>query len=164
MKNSTIMQERTLQISYHTCQLDELNEADRKVVEAAREATFTSYAPYSNFHVGAAVRLDNGEVLSGSNQENAAFGAGTCAERTTMFYANAHYPESPIKTIAIAARGTNGEFTEAPISPCGVCRQALIEAQTRAKQPVRALLFGQREVLIVDSISDMLPFQFDEIV
>ncbi len=109
------------------------------------------------------MRLTNGEVLSGSNQENAAFSAGTCAERCTMFYANAKFPDEAITTIAIAARSTNGDFTGAPISPCGVCRQALIEAQTRAKDKLRVIMYGKREVYIVESISDLLPFQFDEI-
>ena len=158
------MENRKLEISYKACQLDELAESDRELVEAAREATFTSYAPYSHFSVGAAVRLTNGVIVRGSNQENAAFGAGTCAERCTMFYANAQYADESIRTIAIAARGTNGEFTQAPISPCGVCRQALIEAQMRGGERLRVLMYGQRETYVIDSISDMLPFQFDEIV
>ena len=158
------MENKTLTIAYQVATLDELNEADRALVEAARQATYTSYAPYSHFHVGAAVRMSNNEILQGSNQENAAFGAGTCAERTTLFYAHAHLPEESVAEIAIAARGTNGEFTESAIAPCGICRQALLEAQVRAGSPVRALLYGQREILIVNSISDLLPFQFDEIV
>ena len=145
------MEKRTLTIQYEACALEELCEQDRQLVEAARRATYTSYAPYSHFCVGAAVRLENGEIVSGSNQENAAFSAGTCADK-------------PICTIAIAARGTDGGFTQSPISPCGVCRQALIEAQMRAKAPIRVLLYGQRETLVLDSISRLLPFQFDEIV
>ncbi len=158
------MEKRTLTIQYEARTFDELCEQDRELVETARKATYTSYAPYSHFSVGAAVRLSNGEIVSGSNQENAAFGAGTCAERCTMFYANAKYPDEPIRSIAIAARGTDGDFTLSPISPCGVCRQALIEAQTRAKGSIRVLLYGQREILVLDSISCLLPFQFDEIV
>lgn len=158
------MENKILKIAYSSYALDELPAEDRALVEAARSATYTSYAPYSHFSVGAAVRLDNGEIVSGSNQENAAFSAGTCAERCTMFYANARYPDSPIRAIAIAARGTDGSFTSAPISPCGVCRQALIEAQTRAGAPIRVWLYGEREALCLDSISDLLPFQFDEIV
>ena len=158
------MEKRTLTIQYEAFGFDELSEQDRELVEAARKATYTSYAPYSHFCVGAAVRLNTGEIVSGSNQENAAFGAGTCAERCTMFYANAKHPDEPIRTIAIAARGTDGEFTLSPISPCGVCRQALIEAQKRAQQPIRVLLYGRRETLLLDSISCLLPFQFDEIV
>lgn len=158
------MEAKTITINYTSFQLSELAEDDLALVEAAKKATYTSYAPYSNFSVGAAVRLTNGVIVSGSNQENAAFSAGTCAERCTMFYANAQYPDAPIIAIAIAARGTSGEFTNSPISPCGVCRQALIEAQVRAKQSLRVLLFGQREVLAFDSITDLLPYQFDEIV
>ena len=158
------MENKTLTIAYNTASFDELNDSDKLLVESAREATYTSYAPYSNFHVGAAVRMSNNEIFKGSNQENAAFGAGTCAERTTMFYANAHLPEESITEIAIAARGTNGDFTESAIAPCGICRQALLEAQIRAQKPIRALLYGKREIIIVDSISDLLPFQFDEIV
>lgn len=158
------METKSITINYTSFQLSELVEDDLALVEAAKKATYTSYAPYSNFSVGAAVRLTNGVIVSGSNQENAAFSAGTCAERCTMFYANAQYPDAPITTIAVAARGTNGEFTNSPISPCGVCCQALVEAQVRAKQPLRVLLFGQREVLVFDSITDLLPYQFDEIV
>lgn len=158
------MENRKIEILYKACQLDELDLSDRELVEAARKATYTSYAPYSHFSVGAAVRLTNGIIVQGSNQENAAFGAGTCAERCTMFYANAQYADEPIQTIAIAARGTNGDFTQAPISPCGVCRQALIEAQQRSGDKLRVLMYGQREIYVIDSISDMLPFQFDEII
>ncbi len=157
------MTKRELTTTYIACSEDELAAADRDLVDAAKKATYTSYSPYSRFSVGAAVRLTNGEVLSGSNQENAAFSAGTCAERCTMFYANAKFPDEAITTIAIAARSTNGDFTGAPISPCGVCRQALIEAQTRAKDKLRVIMYGKREVYIVESISDLLPFQFDEI-
>ncbi len=158
------MENKTIQINYKSCAMSELSKEDADLVAAAQKATYTSYAPYSNFSVGAAVKLSNGMIMAGSNQENAAFGAGTCAERCTMFYANAAYPDASICTIAIAARGTDGEFTQCPISPCGVCRQALIEAQTRAKHSLRVLLYGQREVLVLNSISDLLPFQFDEIV
>ncbi len=157
------MTTRELKTTYTACSEDELAPADRELVDAAKKATYTSYAPYSRFSVGAAVRLTNGELLAGSNQENAAFSAGTCAERCTMFYANAKFPDEAITTIAIAARGTNGEFTALPISPCGVCRQALIEAQTRAKGKLRVIMYGRREVYVVGSISDLLPFQFDEI-
>lgn len=158
------MENRKIEILYKACQLDELDSSDRELVEAARKATYTSYAPYSHFSVGAAVRLTNGIIVQGSNQENAAFGAGTCAERCTMFYANAQYADESIQTIAIAARGTNGDFTQVPISPCGVCRQALIEAQQRSRDKLRVLMYGQREIYVIDSISDMLPFQFDEII
>ena len=157
------MESKTIQIDYLSCLIDDLTAQDKELVLAAKEATYTIYSPYSNFSVGAAVRLSNGEIVRGSNQENAAFGAGTCAERCAMFYANAQYPQEHIRTIAIAARGVDGKFLNAPISPCGVCRQALVEAQARGKEPIRALLYGEREIYVLKSISDLIPFQFDEI-
>lgn len=158
------MENRTLQITYQSVTLDELNEVDRHLVEQARQATYTSYAPYSHFSVGAAVLLDNGEVVAGSNQENAAFGAGTCAERSALFYAQSHYPDQPVRAIAIAARGVDGQFTAVPISPCGICRQVLVEVQTRAQHPVRVILYGEDEIWSIASVSDLMPFQFDSIV
>lgn len=158
------MESKQITIDYRSCNPDELTPEEQQLIEKAKEATYTSYAPYSHFNVGAALLLDGGIIVQGSNQENAAFSAGTCAERCAMFYANAQHPDAPIRAIAIAARGTDGAFTNAPISPCGVCRQALIEAQTRAKAPIRVYLFGQRETLLINSISDLLPYQFDEIV
>lgn len=158
------MQKNTIQINYDVCTLDDLTAEERELVLAARKATYTSYAPYSNFKVGAAIRLSNGEVVCGSNQENAAFGAGTCAERCALFYAHAQWPEEKVCTIAVAARGVNDDFLEQPISPCGVCRQALIEAQTRAGHPVAALLVGKDTIFRVESVSHLLPFQFDAIV
>ena len=158
------MENRTLQITYQSVTLDELNEVDRHLVEQARQATYTSYAPYSHFSVGAAVLLDNGEVVAGSNQENAAFGAGTCAERSALFYAQSHYPDQPVRAIAIAARGVDGQFTAVPISPCGICRQVLVEVPTRAQHPVRVILYGENEIWSIASVSDLMPFQFDSIV
>lgn len=158
------MKHKTLTIAYEACAFDELSQADRELVEAARKATSTSYAPYSHFRVGAALRVAAGEIVCGSNQENAAFGAGTCAERCALFYAHARFPGSPVEAIAIAARGTDGEFLKTPISPCGICRQALIEAQKRAGKPVRVLLSSATEILVFASVSQLLPFQFDEVV
>ena len=114
---------------------DELNETDRNLVEQAKKATETSYAPYSKFNVGAAVLLENGETISGSNQENAAFPSGTCAERTTIFYASALFPGVRFCKLAIAAF-TDGEFIEEPISPCGACRQAILEYEKLGGQPI----------------------------
>ncbi len=152
-----------LTIKYHSASVEELTELDRDLVRKACDATYTSYAPYSGFHVGAAVRLDNGAVFAGSNQENAAFGAGTCAERCTLFHAHATHPDVGVETIAIAARGKDGDFTRRPVAPCGICRQALVEAQQRAGHPVRVLMYGREEVLAFGSVSSLLPFQFDEI-
>lgn len=139
---------------------NELNEADKKLVEMAKNATTTSYAPYSKFHVGAALLLDNGEIITGSNQENAAFPSGTCAERTTIFYASARYPGVKFRKLAIAAY-TNGEFVENPISPCGACRQAILEYEKR-EEPIEILLAGKNSVYKLQGIRALLPLCFDE--
>lgn len=139
-----------------------LSSEDLTLIEQAKAATQTSYAPYSNFCVGAALRLENGVVVCGSNQENAAYPAGSCAERTAMFYANAQYPDVPPVAIAVAARRASEEgFLNAPISPCGICRQALIEAETRYRQPIRVLLYGDDVIYELEKVSSLLPFQFD---
>lgn len=157
------MSTQTLTILYDAATLEALSPEDRELVEAARKATRTSYAPYSHFSVGAALRLNNGVIVSGSNQENAAFSAGTCAERCALFYAQATYPEARLKAIAVAARGTDGQYLPHPISPCGVCRQALMEARTLAGAPIRTLLYGDSGIYILDDVADLLPFAFSEI-
>ena len=140
---------------------DELNETDRNLVEQAKKATETSYAPYSKFNVGAAVLLENGETFSGSNQENAAFPSGTCAERTTIFYASARFPGVRFCKLAIAAF-TDGEFVEEPISPCGACRQAILEYEKLGGQPIEILLAGRNKVYKLQGIRSLLPLSFEE--
>lgn len=156
------MQQKQITIPYQILDFDELQSVDKSLVEAAREATFRSYAPYSKFSVGAAILLDNGEVISGSNQENAAFSSGTCAERSACFYAHAAHPGVPFRKIAIAARGTDGEFLATPISPCGACRQALLEYETLAGGPVEVLLASRDKVYHLPSVASTLPFAFTE--
>lgn len=134
----------------------------RNLVEKAREATARSYAPYSCFKVGAAILLENGEVVEGSNQENAAFPSGTCAERTACYYAHSRFPDSAFVAIAVAARGTDGNFQKIPVAPCGACRQALLEYEKLAGHPVRVLLVGDPEIYILPSVSSLLPFAFKE--
>ncbi len=141
---------------------DELSPADRRLVDAAREATERSYAPYSHFSVGAAILLDNGETVAGSNQENAAYPSGMCAERTACYYAHSRYPDARFVAVAIAARGTDGEWVAAPISPCGACRQALLEYETLARDNVRILLVGKNTIYIVPSVKSLLPLAFTE--
>lgn len=141
---------------------DELTQGDRDLVEAAREATTRSYAPYSHFHVGAAIRLDNGEIITGANQENVAYPSGTCAERTAAFYAHATYPDAVFRAIAIAARGTDGEFVADPVAPCGACRQALLEFETLAKDNVRVILVSAGRVFVLPSVRALLPLAFSE--
>lgn len=155
------MKKRLLEISYHSCKFEELTPEEKQLVEEARQATFRSYSPYSHFSVGASVLLANGVILSGSNQENAAYPSGLCAERTVLFYANSQYPNQPITMMAIAARSEKG-FTEIPITPCGACRQVLAETEKRFEQPIRILLYGETETIIIDGVKDLLPFLFDE--
>ncbi|MCI6068876.1 MAG: cytidine deaminase [Bacteroidales bacterium] len=153
----------TLVIHYvhHEFSEEALGKDNFNLAQQARQATFTAYSPYSHFCVGAAVLLDNGDTVCGSNQENAAFGAGTCAERTALFYAHAHQPDVPVAAIAIAARKEGEDFTLTPISPCGICRQALVEAETRAGHPIRVLLCGRNEVWEFATVKDILPFTFE---
>jgi cytidine deaminase len=155
------MKKRLLEISYHSCKFEELTPEEKQLVEEARQATYRSYSPYSRFSVGASVLLANGVILSGSNQENAAYPSGLCAERTVLFYANSQYPNQPITMMAIAARSEKG-FTEIPITPCGACRQVLAETERRFEQPIRILLYGETETIIIDGVKDLLPFLFDE--
>lgn len=144
------------------CQVSELTAEEQHLIELAIEATRRSYAPYSRFCVGAAVRLDNGVEVIGCNQENAAYPSGLCAERTALFSAGAQYPDVGVKILAIAARGTNGELQEEPISPCGSCRQVIIESETRAKHPIRILLYGRKYVYAIDGIRQLMPLSFSE--
>ena len=139
---------------------DELNKAEQDLMTSAMEATTRSYAPYSKFSVGAAALLANGIVVTGTNQENAAYPSGLCAERTTLFYANSQYPDQPVLTLAIAAR-TDKDFIDLPIPPCGACRQVILETEKRYKQPIRILLYGKKEIYEVKSICDLLPLSFD---
>jgi len=136
----------------------ELCEEEKKLIDLAKNASKGAYAPYSQFKVGSAVLLENGEIITGNNQENIAYPSGMCAERVALFYANAKFPDIKIKTIAIAAC-FDGEYTER-ISPCGSCRQVLQEAENRYKSPIRVLLYGRNEMYIVESAKDFLPLNF----
>ena len=140
----------------------ELDNADRALVEKARLATYRAYSPYSKFSVGAAIALDNGEVIEGANQENVAFPSGTCAERSACYYAHARFPEAKFLKIAIAARGTDGEFTAVPTAPCGACRQALVEYETLAGHDVPVMLAGRDSVYVVPSVKALLPLAFTD--
>jgi cytidine deaminase len=104
--------------------------------------------------------LENGVEVIGCNQENAAYPSGLCAERTALFAAGAQYPDVPVAVLAIAARGTDGELLEEPVAPCGSCRQVIIETETRAKRPIRILLFGHRCVYVIDGIRQLMPLMF----
>ena len=153
------MKQINININMCLCAMDELPEHEQQLVEAAKNATQNSYAKYSNFNVGAAIRLSDGSIIIGANQENASFPLGLCAERTAIFAAQAQHPELKIETLAIAARNANG-FMKAPISPCGACRQVILEIEDRYRQPVRILLYGTEGVLCIDSVKDLMPLAF----
>lgn len=149
------------QFIFKKCSFEELCKADQQLIEKAKEATYRSYSPYSRFNVGAAALLQNGIIVTGSNQENAAYPSGLCAERTTLFYANSQYPDQPVTTLAIAARDDKG-FLLQPIPPCGACRQVILETQNRFGNKLRILLYGKNMIYDIASINDLLPLSFDK--
>ena len=156
------MKEKEIVVRMAELSYDELSDRQRKLVDLARKATERSYAPYSNFHVGAAIELENGEIVTGANQENAAFPSGTCAERTAAFYAHATYPDARFKAIAIAAVGTDGKEIAEPVAPCGACRQSLLEFETLAKDNVEVILVGANAIYVLPSVRSTLPLAFSE--
>ncbi len=157
------MTKNILEITYEQYgSVEELSAADRELAEAAVQAIGGSYAPYSKFNVGAAVRMSDGTIVTGANQENAAYPSGLCAERTAMFYANAHYPDKAMTAIAIAA-SQNGILCEEPATPCGQCRQVMAEYQTKGGQPMSIILVGSKVVYKFDRVECVLPFIFDSL-
>lgn len=154
------MRNLSIEIPVKVYGYDELDAQDRMLIDKAKEMTLHSYAPFSHFSVGAAAQLGNGIVVTGSNQENAAFPSGLCAERTTLFYANSQYPNVPVLTLAIAARNGGGEFLASPVTPCGACRQVMAEVQKRNGKPLRVLLYGTEGTYCIDNIDYLLPLSF----
>ena len=153
------MKKVNLNIEIDELQLDELVPDEQELVKAAIEATQNSYAPYSMFNVGAAIRLHNGQVVRGANQENAAFPVSLCAERTAIFAAQAQHPEQSIDAIAIAAKNVNGLLTE-PVSPCGSCRQVMMQMEDRYQNSMTVLLYGTNRIYRLKSVKDLLPLYF----
>lgn len=148
-------------IPVQVCALDELPAPDRELVQAAKDATAGSYAPYSHFKVGAAIRMADGTIVTGANQENAAFSSGTCAERSACFSAGARFPGMDMDKIAIAA-WTSGDFQAKPISPCGACRQALLEYEHKQGHPMQVILYGRDECYLLPSVASTLPLCFTD--
>jgi cytidine deaminase len=152
------MKEIVLEITVKACSLAELPEESRELAQAALSAAGNAYAPYSKFHVGAAVRLENGVMITANNQENAAYPSGLCAERVALFYAGATYPGIAVRTLAIAAQ-TGGRQVDM-ITPCGACRQVLLETENRYGRPMDILLCGAEQVYIVSGAASLLPLSF----
>lgn len=141
---------------------EQLEPQDRELAQAAVEAISGSYAPYSKFNVGAAVRLEDGDIIKGANQENAAYPSGLCAERTALFYAGANRPDKAIIAIAIAA-GQNGIICASPATPCGACRQVMAQYQQKSGRPMNVILIGAQKIWKFEKIEDLLPLIFDSI-
>jgi len=146
-------------IVYEYSTIWDLPAVEQKLIIASREAALNSYAPYSKFHVGAAVLLDNDEIITGSNQENAAFTTGLCAEMVALFYANSLYKDVPVKAIAVTASDSHG-ITHEPVKPCGSCRQALLETEVRFGLPIRIILDGRNKIQVFHGVENLLPFAF----
>lgn len=130
-----------------------------RLVEAARASSDHAYSPYSGFRVGAALLLADGTVITGNNQENAAYPSGLCAERTALFYASANYPDTPVTAMAVSAANARGRVNE-PVKPCGSCRQVLLEMEARSGQPIKIILDGKSRILLFGGTDDLLPFSF----
>lgn len=156
------MRDLEITIPVRVMTYSELEQDARELVDAARAATAGSYSPYSHFKVGAAIRLSDGSVVTGANQENVAYPSGTCAERAACYWAGANAPHATFEMIAVAAVGTDNKPTPAPTAPCGACRQALLEYEMRAGHNVPVLLVGAEEIYCLPSVKSLLPLAFTE--
>ena len=157
------MEKKILTIPYEEyASIEELGEADRTLLEAAVDAMKGSYAPYSHFNVGAAVRLADGTVVKGANQENAAYPSGLCAERTAMFAASAQNPGVPFEAIAVVC-ARNGSLMLNPGSPCGACRQVMAQYERLAMKPLRIILGSGGPILVFEGVESIMPLIFNDL-
>ena len=155
------MKKKIIETKVEIYSFEELDSAEQSLINIAKDQVLKAYAPYSEFHVGAAIELENGEIFAGSNQENSAYPSGLCAERVAIFFANAQYPSIAVKTLAIAAY-TNGKFLEEPVTPCGSCRQVLLETEQRFEKEIKILLYGTNHVFKLDNVKQLLPLCFEK--
>ena len=157
------MEQKEIHITYSQFgSVEEMNAEDRELVSESIKAMGGAYAPYSHFHVGAAVRLSNGQIVRGANQENAAFPSGLCAERTAMFAASSKYPDKDMLSIAIAG-GVHGGLGSTPASPCGACRQVMAQYQTKSGKPMSIIMVADGKILKFEKVDDLLPMIFNNI-
>lgn len=154
------MSSKNIVIPIEELDLTDLPSADQELVEHAKAAAATAYAPYSHFRVGAALRLNSGRIVTGSNQENAAYPSGLCAERTALFYAGAKYPDDPVAKLVVVAMREDGKMANLA-APCGACRQVMLEVADRFKQPFPVILAGEKSAKIVSDCRNLLPINFD---
>ena len=142
--------------------IKDLSKNEAELLLAAQKMVKTAYAPYSEFHVGAAVLLENGKIVTGNNQENAAYPSGLCAERVAIFYAGAQYPNVAIKAVAVAVKSKSVVISE-PLSPCGGCRQVIAEYENKLGKPIRIIMSGEKgQIYIAQSIESLLPLMFSK--
>lgn len=158
------MKKEAFQFEYQVYDsIEELTEQDAWLLNEARDVTAAAYAPYSNFNVGAVAKLTNGEIVAGTNQENASYPVGICAERVLLASAASLYPNIAIDSMAISYNNNNGQSIH-PISPCGMCRQSLVEYEERVKQPIRLILSGlEGKVFIIEKADLLLPLSFGSV-
>lgn len=140
--------------------IEELNRLDQKLVQASVSACEKAYAPYSKFRVGASILLEDGEIVTGSNQENASLNCGICAERNVLFAAAHNHKGKVIDTICISAKNSQG-LTKNAITPCGLCRQSILELELQQKPNIKIILNGEDKLLVFNSIKSLLPFHFE---
>jgi len=141
---------------------NQLQDWEKNLIAQAKMALEGSYSPYSHFRVGAAVLLENGTIITGSNQENGAYPSGLCAERVALFYAGAKYPNVPIKALAVVASNEKG-ITSNPVSPCGACRQVMMEYQMISGKPYSIYMVGTGKIIKIDDVRILLPFSFTNV-
>lgn len=153
------MKEKVLKTTVQVMSWDELSTDEQELMEVAKTQTQKSYSPYSHFQVGAAVRLEDGRIIVGTNQENAAYPSGLCAERAALFAAGSMFPELPVRVLAIACY-TNGHFTAEPGSPCGSCRQVMVETEHRYPGKMKVMLYGEKHIFVFQSAQDLMPLSF----
>jgi cytidine deaminase len=154
------MHKKEIRINYEEYgSVEELLAEDRELVKSAREAAKNAYAPYSHFHVGAALLLENGEIILGNNQENADFTDGLCAERVALFYAHARFPGFLVVALAVSAKNHKGPVKE-PAQPCGSCRQVMVETEVRFQKPIRVILDGSKNIYVLNGAENLLPLAF----
>ncbi len=146
---------------YKFSNIEELASDEQTLIKKAREISNNSYSPYSNFKVGAALLLDNGIIVTGTNQENAAYPSGLCAERTAIFYANSQYPDHAIVKMVITAQ-KNDQLVQNPITPCGACRQVMLESETRFQQKIKIILDGKDSILMIEDAKTLIPLTFTD--
>ena len=154
------MNNESKNINYQRIEIADLDTSMLNLLAQAKKASTHAYAPYSQFKVGAAVLLNNGEIITGSNQENAAYPSGLCAERTALFFAHHQYPKARVKTLVIAAQ-QHGDFLKTPIMPCGSCVQVFSESIKRSQATFDVLLYGTEYSYLVKDARDFIPFRFE---